>query len=112
MPNLPSMPDAANERLARTLCCAVDGAGKPRHQVAREAGMHKDTLLRVIRGERPITLDEAARILEACGAPVRATLALVLAGHEALAVQWMHHEMGAFLEELSLIHISEPTRPY
>ena len=27
MPNLPSMPDAANERLARTLCCAVDGAG-------------------------------------------------------------------------------------
>ena len=49
--------------------------------------MHKDTLLRVIRGERPITLDEAARILEACGAPVRATLALVLAGHEALAVR-------------------------
>ncbi len=45
------------------------------------------------------TLDEAARILEACGAPVRATLALVLAGHEALAAQWMHHEMGAFLEE-------------
>ncbi|MBB3862018.1 hypothetical protein GGQ88_003312 [Novosphingobium hassiacum] len=30
---------------------------------------------------------------------MRATLALVLAGHEALAALWMHHEMGAFLEE-------------
>lgn len=99
MPSQPSTPDAANQRLARTLCCAVDGAGKPRHQIAREAGLHKDTLLRVIRGERPINLDEATRILEACGAPARATLALVLAGHEALAAQWMHHEMGAFLEE-------------
>ena len=36
MPSHPSTPDAANQRLARTLCCAVDGAGKPRHQIARE----------------------------------------------------------------------------
>ena len=27
------------------------------------------------------------------------TLALVLAGHETLAAKWMHHEMGAFLDE-------------
>ena len=85
MPNLPSMSDAANERLARTLCCAVDGAGKPRHQIAREAGMHKDTLLRVIRGERPINLDEATRIFEACGAPARATETVQMASRTAKA---------------------------
>ena len=49
------------------------------------------------RVQKPMS--SGSSILEACGAPVRATLALVLAGHETLAAQWMHHAMGAFLDE-------------
>lgn len=88
----------ANERLARTLAHAVERAGKPRHRIASDAGMHRETLLRVTRGERPIGLDEAGRILEACGAMPRATLVLALTGEESLAREWMHSDMGEFLE--------------
>ena len=53
----------ANERLARTLAYAVGRAGKPRHRIASDAGMHRETLLRVTRGERTIGLHEASRVL-------------------------------------------------
>ena len=89
----------ANLRLARALTCAVDGADKPRHRIAREVGMHKNTLLRVTRGERPIGLDEAERIFFACGVPARSVMVLVLTGHEDLAAKWMYHGMAEFLEE-------------
>jgi antitoxin HigA-1 len=89
----------ANDCIARTLAHAVECADKPRHQIAREVGMHRETLLRVLRGERPIGLDEAARILVACGARPRATLVLALTGQEDLACEWMRTEMGEFLEE-------------
>lgn len=91
-------PDQSNAILARTLTHAVMGAGKPRHQIAREAGIHRETLLRVMRGERPIAVDEASRILLACGASPRATLALAIAGQEQLACEWMRSDMGEFLE--------------
>lgn len=89
----------ANERLARTLAHAVEHAGKPRHRIASAAGMHRETLLRVTRGERPIGLDEASRVLLACGAFPKATMVLALTGEEALAKEWMCSEMGAFLED-------------
>ena len=89
----------ANDCIARTLAHAVEGADKPRHQIARDVGMHRETLLRVLRGERPIGLDEAARILAACGAFPRATITLALAGQEDLACEWMRSDMGEFLEE-------------
>lgn len=89
----------ANERLARTLAYAVEHAGKPRHRIASAAGMHRETLLRVTRGERPIGLDEASRIFLACGAFPKATTVLALTGDEALARDWMCSEMGAFLED-------------
>ncbi len=89
----------ANDCIARTLAHAVECADKPRHQIAREVGMHRETLLRVLRGERPIGLDEAARILAACGACPRATIVLALTGQEDLACEWMRTEMGEFLEE-------------
>jgi len=98
-PSPPCTLGNANDGLARVLRCAVAGAGKARHRIADEAGMHKDTLLSVIRGEGQITIDKAVRILKACGAPVRATLVLVLTGHEALAEQWMHQNIGGFLDE-------------
>jgi hypothetical protein len=88
----------ANERLARTLAYAVEHAAKPRHRIAGAAGMHRETLLRVTRGERPIGLDEASRILVACGAYPKATMILALTGDETLAKEWMRSEMGAFLE--------------
>lgn len=89
---------SANESLARVLAHAIDAAGKPRHRIANESGMHRDTLLRIARGERPIGLDEAARVLAACGAHPRATMVLALSGQEDLACEWMHCEMGEFLE--------------
>ncbi|PKB25339.1 hypothetical protein B0I00_0534 [Novosphingobium kunmingense] len=89
----------ANDCLARTLTFAVEGADKPRHQIAREVGMHRETLLRVMRGERPIGVDEAARILDSCGAYPRATLVLALTGQEDLACEWMRCAMGEFLEQ-------------
>jgi hypothetical protein len=88
-----------NLRLARALACAVNGADKPRHRIASEAGMLKNTLLRVIRGARPIGLDEAERIFLACGVPARSVMVLALTGHEDLAAKWMFHGMAAFLEE-------------
>lgn len=89
----------ANQSLARVLAHAVDAAGRPRHSIASECGMHRETLLRVTRGERSIGLDEAARVLSACGAPPRASMILALTGQEDLACEWMYGEMGEFLEE-------------
>ncbi|WP_298283616.1 transcriptional regulator [Novosphingobium sp.] len=60
--------------------------------------MHRETLLRLTRGDRTIGLDEAARVLVACGAQPRASMILALAGQEDLACEWMHGEMGEFLE--------------
>lgn len=94
-----SQPNFFNESVARTLCFAVEGARKPRHQIARDAGMHRETLQRVIRGERPIGLDEAAKILVACGAHPKSTMVLAMSGQEDLACAWMRSEMGEFLEE-------------
>jgi transcriptional regulator with XRE-family HTH domain len=89
----------ANDSLARILAHAVEAADKPKHQIASEVGMHRETLLRVMRGERPIGLDEATRILIVCGAFPRASMILALAGQEDLACEWMRSEMGEFLEE-------------
>ena len=94
-----AQPDFYNASVARTLSYAVEGARKPRHQIARDAGMHRETLQRVIRGERPIGVDEAARILTACGAHPKSTMVLAMSGQEDLACAWMHSEMGEFLEE-------------
>src|SRR3546814_3116229 len=83
----PSTAGQANHSLARILAHAVEAADKPKHQIAREVGMHRETLLRVMRGERPIGLDEAASILVVCGAFPRASMILALAGQEDLACE-------------------------
>ncbi len=88
-----------NDRLVHVLACAVENAGKPRGQIAEQAGMHRQTLMKLVRGERAIKLEDAARILSVCGVPVRSTLMLALSGQEEFACRWMHHEIGLFLEE-------------
>lgn len=89
-----------NASLARVLAHAVETASKPRHQIASEAGVHRETLLKVMRGERAISIDRAVRIFEVCGVCPHAAIMLALAGEEVLACEWMHRDMGAFLDEL------------
>lgn len=86
--------------LARTLAKAIDGSSKARRTIARETGLHKDALLGVIRGTRAVTTDEALRLFSASGVPPHGILALALAGHEELASEWMHQDMGQFWDEL------------
>ena len=88
-----------NDRIAIVLRCAVENAGKSRGQVAEDAGMHRQTLMRLVRGEREIKPEVAARILTVCGVPVRSTLMLALSGQENFACRWMHHDIGLFLED-------------
>ena len=89
-----------NAVLARTLARAVDGSRKPRRDIARETGLHKDSLLGVVRGTRPVTTDEALRLLEVAGVPARGVLSLALAGQEDLASEWMRQDVGIFWDEL------------
>ena len=87
-----------SEMLAEILRHAVEHAGKPRRDVAREVGLHKDSFLRVLRGTREPTIAEACRILEASGVPSRAFMLLALSGDVQLAIKWMHGEPGQFLD--------------
>ncbi len=88
-----------NASLARVLTHAIETSEKPKHQIASEAGVHRETLLKIMRGERAISIDRAMRIFEVCGACPHAALVLTLAGEEVLACEWMHRETGAFLDE-------------
>jgi antitoxin HigA-1 len=88
-----------NARLARLLTAAVDRSGKSRREIARIIAMNKDTFLRVLRGEKPITLEEAARILNASGMPSRGPLLLAILGHDDLAVEWLGEDVGDFLDQ-------------
>lgn len=88
-----------NASLARVITHAIETADKPKHQIAREAGIHRETMLKVMRGERAISIDRAVRLFEVCGVSPHAVIVLTLAGEETLACEWMHREMGAFLGE-------------
>jgi len=88
-----------NASLARVLTHAIETADKPKHQIASEAGIHRVTLFKIMRGERTISIDRAVRIFEVCGACPHVAIVLTLAGEEVLACEWMHRDMGAFLDE-------------
>ena len=88
-----------NARLARLLTAAVDRSGKSRRKVARAAGMNKDTFLRLLRGEKAVTLDDAERVLGASGLASNGALLLAILGHEDLAVEWLGEDVGAFLDQ-------------
>ena len=90
---------AINTRLARLLTAAVDRSGKSRRQIARNADMNKDTFLRILRGEKAISLDDAMRVLEAAGMASSSALLLAILGHEDLAVEWLGEDAGAFMDQ-------------
>jgi hypothetical protein len=91
-----------NDRLALLLTFAAESSGKPRCEIAGEVGIHKDTLLRVLRGDRPIAIQEAERILEICGVPAHAALLIATAGQGAIVQPWLRNDAGAFFEALLL----------
>lgn len=93
-------PDEMGPRLTRVLCCAVDNSGRSRRDIARDAGFHKDTFLRLLKGARPLTIDEAHRILNACGVPAPAVLCLVASGRDDLAGRWLGTGFVTFLDRL------------
>ncbi len=93
---------AVDPVLARTLAFAIEGASKPRRDIARETGLHKDSLLGVIRGTRAVTTHEAINLLGVAGVPPHGVLALALAGQEDLAIDWMRRDIGQFWEQLLL----------
>lgn len=88
-----------NASFARVLTHAIETADKPKHQIAHEAGVHRETLLKIMRGERAIGIERAVRIFEVCGVCPHAAIVLTLTGEEALACEWMHRDIGAFLDE-------------
>ncbi|WP_226018699.1 transcriptional regulator [Novosphingobium sp. FKTRR1] len=90
---------AINARLARLLTAAADRSGKSRREIARSADMNKDTFLRILRGEKAISLDDAMRVLEATGMASSSALLLAILGHEDLAVEWLGEDVGAFLDQ-------------
>lgn len=91
---------AINARLAGMLVLAADGSGKTRQAIARDAALHKDTLLRALRGNRPIAIAEAASILKACGVGPGLVFQAVLSDCEEPATLWMHGDAARFVETL------------
>lgn len=87
-----------DDSLGRLLLSAVNASDKTRQDIAQEAHIHKDALRRMLEGKREPTLDEALRILSACGVSPREALVLQLLGESDRAVAWMDTGIGAFLE--------------
>lgn len=88
-----------NDRLARVLTAATDRSGRSHREVARRAGLNKDTFQRLLRGEKPLTIAEADRILGACGTQSGSALVLAILGHDEIAVEWLGEDVSAFLDQ-------------
>lgn len=70
----------------------------------RAIAVWRDALARNPQSRRwkPIAIGEATRIFGACDVPPKAMIVLALTGHEELAADWMHREIGDFLEAFLL----------
>jgi predicted DNA-binding transcriptional regulator AlpA len=53
----------------------------------------------MLRGEKAVTIEEAARVLDACGISSNGALLLAILGNEDLAVEWLGEDVGAFLDQ-------------
>jgi len=87
-------------RIARLLGRAVMESGKSISEIARLAGIKRDTLRRTLSGDRPIYLDEALLILEAADLAGEETLLLVMLVGEDFALARSGTGPARFLTEL------------
>ncbi|GAA5048977.1 hypothetical protein GCM10023208_06770 [Erythrobacter westpacificensis] len=87
--------------LARLLAAAVQASGRPKCEVAANAGLHKDALRRVLQGDRGATLGEAMRVLEASGVAPKAHLLLYLVCGSDQAIDWLRSDLAEFFQEFS-----------
>ena len=86
--------------LSRLLLAAVESSGRARCDIARETGIHKDALRRILGGSRSASLAEALRILAAAGAAPNAHLLLFLAAGGNQTTDWLHSDLARFFEGL------------
>lgn len=84
---------------ARLLLAAVQASGRPRCEIARDAQIHKDSLRRVLAGERSASMGEALRILAASGAAPHAHLLLFLVSGGDQAIAWLQSDLAQFFED-------------
>lgn len=87
-------------RLPNLLTRAVSASGRSLSDIARRADMKRDSLRRSLAGERPATLDEAMRILDAAGYQSEQTFTLALLVNEDFALERTGSAPGLFLGEL------------
>lgn len=79
------------------LAANVSNSGKTRIAISRQTSIHKDALRRILTGERPATLAEASRILDACGVDPKLALVLFILTDADHALHWTDTEIGDFL---------------
>ena len=76
------------ENILRLLTNAVIASDRTTSEIARRAGMKRDSLRRTLANDRPVTLDEVVRILDASGYKGDDTLTLaILVGNEFALTQ-------------------------
>ena len=83
--------------LSALLCQAVNDSGRTRAEIGKTAAINKDSLRRILNGERPASLAQAFAILHAAKAEPYADLILFLASGGA-AAQAFRGDISQFLE--------------
>lgn len=93
--------EAVRADLARLLGAAVEGSGRARCDIARDARVHRDALRRILAGSRSATIGEAMRILAASGVAPHAHMLLFLTCGSDQAVAWLQSDIAAFVSEFN-----------
>lgn len=91
---------ALTANIQQLLANAVMSSGRTSSEIARRAGMKRDSLRRTLASERPVTFDEVVRILEASGHASAETLTLALLVGNDFALTQSGTSSAKFLGEL------------
>jgi hypothetical protein len=84
--------------LSHLLLAAVEASGRPRCDIARDAGIHKDALRRILAGSRSASVAESLRVLAAAGAAPHAHMLLFLGAGGDQATSWLQSDLARFFE--------------
>jgi transcriptional regulator with XRE-family HTH domain len=93
-------PSELPARVARLLQRAAKECGKSNSEIARIAGIKRDSLRRSLSGDRPVTLNEVMDILEATENAGEETLLMLLVVGEDFALEQGGTAPARFLGEL------------